>query len=181
MQESKPNAVGAPKSWLHNHSSSIVVLGVILLLIFMQWPFLKGIVYRITGAGAVDHIAWRTDYVAALDEARATGKPLLIDFGASWCPPCQVMKHEVWPDKRVEQIANERFIPVYIDTDLQQERALTFELSSIPTIIATSSAGATLKRGGFMSASEMVVFMNDALKMHSPATQSTVEVTTPAP
>src|SRR5690606_191277 len=63
-------------------------------VVAVQWPFLKGMVYRQVEAPA-SSIGWRTDFDAALVEAARTNRPLLVDFTADWCPPCHVMKHEV--------------------------------------------------------------------------------------
>ena len=164
MDELKQNPKGNQKTWVQSHLSSIVVFGVVMILILMQWPLLKGVFYRATGMGATDQISWRADYPTALDEAGVSGKPLLLVFGAIWCPPCQVMKHEVWPDKRVEQIANEKFIPVYIDGDTQERIMAKFGVMYYPTIIAASSAGEPLSQVGISSASEMVAFLNHSLQ-----------------
>ena len=40
---------------------------------------------------------WRSDLTAALENAAAQDKPVLAYFTAEWCPPCQIMKREVWP------------------------------------------------------------------------------------
>ena len=54
----------------------------------LQWPMLKGWYYKASGAEApASAIAWRTDLDAALAEARASNKRVLVDFSADWCPP----------------------------------------------------------------------------------------------
>lgn len=127
----------------------------------LWWPILKGLGYRVAGSNADDGIPWRTDFSAALAEARQAGKPVLLDFTASWCPPCQIMKHEVWPTEEVRQLVSERFIPVLLDVDQAASRTATarYGVNAIPTIIIVDADGNQLKRGNFMSRDAMVRFL----------------------
>ena len=52
--------------------------------------------------------------------AASTGKPILYDFTAEWCPPCHVLDAEVFQNEALAKEINERFIPVRV-VDRQQE------------------------------------------------------------
>lgn len=58
-------------------------------------------------------------------------KPVLVDFFATWCGPCQMVA------PTVEEIANEydEYTVVKIDVDEAPELASSFGIVSIPTLI----------------------------------------------
>jgi thioredoxin len=59
-------------------------------------------------------------------------KPVLVDFWAAWCVPCQVVS------PIVEQIAKAfsgRLITVKVNIDLKQHIAMRYMVGSIPTVM----------------------------------------------
>jgi thiol:disulfide interchange protein len=135
---------------------------VIGAVVVMQWPMLKGMYYRATSAEApASAVAWRAGFDAALAESAKTGKPVLPDFTASWCPPCRVMKHDVWPDDRVAAAVNGGYVPVLVDVDDPQnaEVARRYGVRGIPYILVVDAEGRVLKQGAFMTASGMLDFL----------------------
>jgi thiol:disulfide interchange protein len=140
----------------------IVLAGFLLLVGYVQWPMFKGLYYRAFGAPAPnDGIAWRMDLGAALAESAQTGKPVLVDFSASWCPPCQVMKHESWPDAQVAKAANDNFIPVFLDADASgsQAPAEKYGIRAIPSVLVLDSQGKVLRQANFLDAAALRKFL----------------------
>lgn len=67
-------------------------------------------------------------------------KPVLLDFWATWCPPC-MMQSPI-----VDELAKERsdIVVGKVNTDEQPELAAAFEVENIPTLV--------VMRGGKVSA-----------------------------
>lgn len=134
----------------------------ILALLFMQWPTIKGTFYRRAGgpppAAAFE---WRTDLDAALAEAGARGVPVLVDFTASWCPPCIAMRHDVWPDAEVGRLVEARVVPVVIDVDRDPRTAERFDVSGIPTILVLDADGRVLQQAGYLPRSGMLRLLRE--------------------
>lgn len=82
-------------------------------------------------------IAWREgDVNDAFAEASEKGKPILLYWGAVWCPPCNRLKAGLFRDPAF--VARTRdFIPVYLDGDSPGAQAWgeRFKIKGYPTLI----------------------------------------------
>lgn len=56
----------------------------------------------------------------AVAEAKRTGRPILYDFTADWCAPCQDMRQEMFAQERYAQALGHLVVPVRV-LDRQQE------------------------------------------------------------
>lgn len=137
--------------------------GLIVVIVVIQWPMLKGLYYRSAAEPPPPtSIRWRTDLPSALLEAQRTNKAVLVDFTADWCPPCIVMKHDVWPDDGVEGAVTRSYIPVLIDVDTDTTVGERYGVRGIPTVLVFDAAGHVVRRGDFLNASGMVKFLTRA-------------------
>ncbi len=75
---------------------------------------------------------------ANFEELKASGKPIVVDFGAAWCGPCR----HVAPI--IEKLAEEYEGKVIIGTcDVDQNNGLAaqFGIRSIPTVVFLKPGG----------------------------------------
>lgn len=72
-----------------------------------------------TGAGG-ETLDWHRDYDSALAEARATGKPIFIDFTGYACTNCRWMESNMFPHPEVQALLKDH-IRVKLYTDGQGE------------------------------------------------------------
>jgi thiol-disulfide isomerase/thioredoxin len=95
-----------------------------------------------------EEIAWRKgDVDAAFKEAVVTNKPVLLYWGAVWCPPCHQLKAYVF--NRADFIAKTRlFVPVYLDGDDAgaQRWGEEFKVTGYPTMVVLTPQRAELAR-----------------------------------
>jgi uncharacterized protein YyaL (SSP411 family) len=62
-------------------------------------------------------VHWRPWGPAALDEARATNRPILLSIGYAACHWCHVMAHESFEDPATAALMNERFVNIKVDRE----------------------------------------------------------------
>jgi thioredoxin-related protein len=104
------------------------------------------------------HADWTTDYKAALVQAKAQKKLVLLDFtGSDWCGYCKLLDKEVFTQQSFKDFANKNYIQVTVDFPQQkqlpdevkqQNDALgnQFKIDGYPTLIVLDADGKELGR-----------------------------------
>jgi len=84
-------------------------------------------------------IPWLRDEKVAVQESRASGKPLLIDFFAEWCAACKELDLHTWTDPVVAKEVADRFVPLKIDATEETEENDSLQkkygVPGLPTVL----------------------------------------------
>jgi len=101
---------------------------------------------------------WTNNYPAALAQASAQNKLVLLDFtGSDWCPYCQLLHKEVLTTPAFQSFADTNYVLVRVDFPhqkqlpdevRQQNRNLQqqFNVYTFPTLIVVNAEGKGLGR-----------------------------------
>ena len=82
------------------------------------------------------------------NELIQSAKPVLVDFYAEWCGPCQMMKPRLLDV--AERLGNEAKI-VQIDIDKEKALAERFQIQSVPTLIIFKNGKQLWRQSGIIS------------------------------
>jgi thioredoxin-related protein len=83
----------------------------------------------------------------AFAEAKESGKPIYLYWGAVWCPPCHAISATVFKSPEFLE-RSKLFVPVYLDGDTENAQAYgeQFGVRGYPTMIVFDSEGTELTR-----------------------------------
>jgi uncharacterized protein YyaL (SSP411 family) len=74
-------------------------------------------------------VHWRPWGEAALAEARATGKPILLSVGYAACHWCHVMAHESFEDADTARLMNDLFVNIKVDREERPDLDAIYQTS----------------------------------------------------
>jgi thiol-disulfide isomerase/thioredoxin len=110
-------------------------------------------------------VRWERTLEEALRQARASNRPIMVDFWAEWCEWCHRLDQTTYVDPTVRGLLH-GFVTVKIDTEGSAAGAATaaqFDVDSLPTIVFLSSRGRVLfKVTGFQGPGQFPDTLHEA-------------------
>ena len=87
-----------------------------------------------------------------------TDKPVLVEFGATWCPPCNIMNpilHEL-----ANEMKNEVVI-AKVDADESPELASKFSIQGLPSMLLFKNGNEVARMVGAASKAKLIQFIKN--------------------
>jgi thiol:disulfide interchange protein len=70
----------------------------------------------VVGIASAELEGWSTDLDKAMEQAKKEKKAILVEFtGSDWCPPCMMMRKNVFSKKEFVDAASKDYILVELD------------------------------------------------------------------
>lgn len=97
-------------------------------------------------------------YDEAIAAAKAENKLVFMDFYTSWCGPCKMMMRDVFPQKKVGDYLNTRFICIKLDAEKEgKELAQRYKVKAYPTFVGVDVTGKeVMRREGMAMADDFI-------------------------
>jgi thioredoxin-related protein len=91
-----------------------------------------------------EEVQWRTDYQAARKEARASNRPMILDFQTANCLWCRKLDGTTFQEGAIIELLNKRFVPLKVDAEQNMALVGALRVSSYPTLVLASPDGKIL-------------------------------------
>jgi thioredoxin 1 len=91
--------------------------------------------------------------MSSFNQIIQSDKPVLVDFFATWCGPCQMLAPIL---KEVKSNLGERISIIKIDVDKNQAVAAQYQVRGVPTMILFQNGKQLWRQSGVMSKEDII-------------------------
>jgi thioredoxin 1 len=92
----------------------------------------------------------------------ASDTPVLVEFGATWCPPCRMLAPVL--DEVAEERSSELLV-LTVDVDASPVTQGRYGVMSVPTLLVFIGGKPVRQMVGFTSKGRLVAFIDEALQI----------------
>ncbi len=124
--------------------------------------------------GSNPRAGWSDNESVAFAEARASGRHVVVVFGADWCAPCKKID-QIMNDDIVFGLLSKNFVPLHFDiTDLSDaDEALQakYHVPVLPAVIFVAADGRELGRWGKNLSARALIATMQSVVASNPLTE----------
>jgi len=99
----------------------------------------------------------------AFQELIASGKPVLVDFTATWCGPCKMMAPVL---EQVKRKLGDQLTIIKIDIDRSPQTAASYQIQGVPTLLLFRDGRLQWRKSGVMTMQALLGEIDQYLAVH---------------
>jgi thioredoxin:protein disulfide reductase len=118
------------------------------------------------GCSQKPQVEWTSYTPEKMEQAKASGEPVLTYFYAAWCHPCVMLREQTFTDPHViaalEPYHRLKFDMSFIRSPKIQKISRTYQVKGMPTLILFGPDGKEFfHRSGFIDAAQLLQVLQD--------------------
>jgi thioredoxin 1 len=126
------------------------------VLFLQQWLYLAWVVVVIM----VVQFLEKNKKMSNFNDIINSEKPVLVDFFATWCGPCQMLLPVL---NQVKDSLQDRITIIKIDVDKNQELAQKYQVRGVPTMMLFQEGKQLWRQSGVLTKEEIINIILDKI------------------
>jgi uncharacterized protein YyaL (SSP411 family) len=100
-------------------------------------------------------INWQPWSAGAFEEAKQSGRPILLSISAVWCHWCHVMDETTYSHAGVIDLINREYVPIRVDNDVRPDINQRYNMGGWPSTAFLTSSGDILTGATYLPPDQM--------------------------
>ena len=100
-------------------------------------------------------IKWHAWSESAFEEAKQSGRPILLSISAVWCHWCHVMDETSYSHPSIIDIINREYVPIRVDNDVRPDINQRYNMGGWPSTAFLTSSGDILTGATYLPPDQM--------------------------
>lgn len=147
------------------HRKAITIAFLTIMLFFVYYAINAAPLLTDEEHTYLGNLKWYKTYEQGKSVAEESGKPMFLYFWTIWCPYCEKMQTEVFPQPEVNRLLRENFVLIAIDMDVNKKDAQRFGVQYPPHEIFLTPEGEVISRvPGYVPAEELLSILKQVVK-----------------
>jgi thioredoxin-related protein len=128
------------------HRKAILIAFLTVMLLFVYYAINAAPLITDEDYTYLGDLRWYKTYENGSAVAKELNKPMFLYFWTIWCPYCEKMQTEVFPQPEINKLLRENFVLIAIDMDVNRKDTQRFGVQYPPHELFLTPEGEVITR-----------------------------------